>query len=126
MLVMADRLVAAMPGDAKSWRMHASAHSSNIQNWPAASRSCVKAARLFGDHGNDSSKAVMQNAAEQFRKKAEAEAKAAVTAEAAHMAAREAAANAAMEALLAEEEHEKVATAKSGKGKVKKGKGHNK
>jgi hypothetical protein len=92
--------------------MHAIAHL-DIESWPAASKSCVKAARLYGDEGDEPNKAVMLEAAATCRKKAEAEAKAAAEAEAARMApimaAREAAADAAMEALLAEEEQEKAA-----------------
>ena len=68
--------------------------------------------------------------AQAARENAAAVAKAAAEVEAARMAPimaeREAAADAAMEALLAEEEQENAATAKSRKGKVKKGKGQKK
>jgi hypothetical protein len=124
LVAMADRVVAAAPGDALSWKMHASAHL-NTKSWPAASKSFAKAARLYGDEGNESSKAVMLRNAQAAREYAEEDAKAAAEAEAARMApimaAREAAANAAMEALLAEEEQEKAAAKprKPGKGKGK-------
>ena len=101
-------------------RLRALAHES----WPSASKSYVKATRLYGDEGYEPSKAPMLENAQAAREYAEADAKAAAAAEAARMApimaAREAAADAAMEALLAEEEQEEAATAKSGK--VKKGK----
>ena len=122
LVAMAERVVAAAPGDAMAWTMHAYAHR-HMQSWPTALKSSAKAAKLFGDGGNELNKADMLRNAEKFREKAEAEAKAAAAAEAARMAGREAAANAAMEALLAEEAQEKAATARSGKGKVKKGKG---
>jgi hypothetical protein len=148
LLAMSERVVAAAPGKGKHWKMHASAHW-HTKSWPTASKSYAKAARLFGDQGNESGKAAMLGnaqaareyaeaeaeaaaaaedelnkatmlAAETFRKKAEAEANEAAEAEAAHMAAREAAANAAMEALLAEEAQEKAAAAPV---KPRKGKG---
>ena len=122
LLAMSERMVAARPGDAMSWDMHATAHW-DTKSWLTASKSFAKAARLFGDEGNELNKAEMLGNAEKFREKAEAEAKAAAKAEVARMApimaAREAAANAAMEALLAEEEQEKAAASRNAKGKVK-------
>jgi hypothetical protein len=109
---MSERVVAAWPEDAEPWEMHAFAHW-YTRSWPAAPKSFAKAARLFGDEGNERSKATMLRNAQTAREIAEAEAKAAGEAEAARMApimaAREAAADAAMEALLAEEEQEKAA-----------------
>jgi hypothetical protein len=124
LVATAERVVAALPEEAMSWRMHASAHS-EMKSWPAASKSFAKAARLSGDEGDESSKAVMLRNAQTARENAEAVAKAAGEAEAARMApimaAREAAADAAMEALLAEEEQEKaVAPAKPRKGRKSK------
>jgi hypothetical protein len=124
LVAMADRVVAARPGNTESWDMHASAHW-NIQSWPAASKSYAKAARLYGDEGDEPNKATQLGNAEKCRNYAEEEAKAAADAEAVRMApimaARKAAADAAMEALLAEEEQEKAATKprKQGKGKGK-------
>jgi colicin import membrane protein len=141
LVAMAERVVAALPGDTMSWTMHASAHF-HMESWSSASKSFAKVARLDGDEGNAAGRAAMLENAEKCRMKAEAEAKAvAKNAQAAHehaeaeakaaaeveaarmapiMAAREAAADAAMEALLAEEEHEKAAgaaTAKPRKGR---------
>ena len=124
LVAMADRVVAALPGDAESWRMHASAHW-DIESWPAASKSYVKAAGIYSDEGNEHGQAVNLQNAQAARENAEAEAKATAEAEAARMAAREAAANAAMEALLAEEEQEKAAAKSRKQGKVK-GKGRRK
>jgi cytochrome c-type biogenesis protein CcmH/NrfG len=121
LVATAERVVAAWPGDAESWRMHATANW-YTEDWSTASKSFAKAARLFGDEGNEVGKAAMLEYTELCREHAEAEAKAAAEAEAARMAVLEAAANAAMEALLAEEEQEVVvAAAKSGTRKVEKG-----
>ena len=82
LLAMSERVVAAAPGKGKHWKMHASAHW-HTKSWPTASKSYAKAARLFGDQGNESGKAAMLGNAQDARDKAEAEAKAAAEAEAA-------------------------------------------
>ena len=117
-LAMAERVVAAWPGDAEAWTMHAFAHC-YTEDWSTALKSFAKAARLHGEKGDEPGKAKLLRNAELSREKAEAEAKAATAEEAARMAAREAAANAAMEVLLAEEEQEKAAASRNAKGKVK-------
>ena len=126
LVAMAERVVAARPGNAMSWDMHASAHR-NIQSWPTTSKSYAKAARLYGDDGDEPNKVEMLGIA--AREYAEEDAKAAAEAEAARMApimaARVAAADAAREALLAEEEQEKAAAAAT-KRKPSKGKGKGK
>ena len=130
LVAMAERVVAARPEEAISWRMHSNAHW-DIADWSTASKSYTKAARLYGNKGDADAKSVMLRNAQRCREYAESDAKAAAEAEAARMApimaAREAAANAAMEALLAEEEQEKAAAAaKSGTSKRRKNKGRKK
>jgi hypothetical protein len=55
LLAMAERVVAARPGDATAGKMHAFAHW-DTKSWPTASKSSAKAARLFGDEGDEPGK----------------------------------------------------------------------
>ena len=48
LLAMAERVVAAVPGEAKSWKMHGAAYV-GIGDNSTASKSYMKAAKLEGD-----------------------------------------------------------------------------
>ena len=126
LLAMAERVVVAGSEDALalSWEMHGFAHK-KMGAHLAASKSYTKAAKHLGDEGNVENKARMLHKVQEEETKAKAAAEAEAARMAPIMAAREAAANAAMEALLAEEEQEKAAAAKPRKGKGK-GKGRKK
>ena len=55
LVATAERVVAAKPEDPVAWEMHGAAHWGT--DWSTASKSCMKAAKLFGECGDVGNKA---------------------------------------------------------------------